>query len=91
MNVHGWKFQLVNQELSITSEQDPDVHLELSANAAFSLLDYLYQYRHVLHDAAEAETEHDVQARKQSSLLEAGRVEKVRKYPDLAQVRLPYR
>ena len=45
MVVHGWKFHLANDELSITSEQDPNVHLELEAKAAYSLLDYLYQYR----------------------------------------------
>ena len=45
MVVHGWKFHLVNDELSITSEQDPNVHVELEAKAAYSLLDYLYQYR----------------------------------------------
>jgi len=45
MQVHGWKFQLTDDQLLITSEQDPNAHLELSAKAAFSLLDYLYQYR----------------------------------------------
>jgi len=55
MKAHGWKFQLANDQLSITSEQDPNAHLELSAKAAFSLLDYLYQYRDDLAVAAEDE------------------------------------
>lgn len=46
--VHGWKFQIVNQHLEITSEQNPAQHLELSTEAAFSLLDYLYRYRNYL-------------------------------------------
>ena len=53
MKVHGWKFQLANDQLSIISEQDPNAHLELSAKAALSLLDYLYQYRDDLAMAAE--------------------------------------
>jgi len=68
MNVHGWKFQLVNQGLLITSERDSDVHVELNARAAYSLLDYLYQHRNALHDAAVAETEHDVNETTPSSL-----------------------
>ena len=45
MVVHGWKFKLVDEGLSITSEQDPNVHVDLEAKAAYSLLDYLYQNR----------------------------------------------
>ncbi len=52
MVVHGWKFKLVDDELSITSEQEPNVHVELEAKAAYSLLDYLYQYRDDLAVAA---------------------------------------
>src|SRR5437588_7967428 len=52
MVVHGWKFKLVDDELSITSEQDPNVHVDLEAKAAYSLLDYLYQYRDDLAVAA---------------------------------------
>jgi hypothetical protein len=48
MVVHGWKFQMINQHLEITSEQNPAEHVELSAAAAFSLLDYLYRYRDYL-------------------------------------------
>lgn len=55
MVIHGWKFQLVNDGLSITSEQNPEVHLELEAKAAFSLLDYLYQYRDDLAVAAQGD------------------------------------
>ena len=55
MKAHGWRFQLINNQLLITSEQNPDTHLELSAHAAFSLLDYLYQNRDDLSTAAEDE------------------------------------
>lgn len=57
MSVHGWKFQLRNEQLLITSEQDPNVHLDLPAPAALSLLDYLYQYRDDLAAAAQGSTE----------------------------------
>ncbi len=56
MMVHGWTFQLVGEELHITTEHDPNRHLELPAKAAYSLLDYLYQYREPLHEAAEGES-----------------------------------
>ena len=52
MAVHGWKFKLVDEGLSITSEEDPNVHVELEAKAAYSLLDYLYRYRDDLAVAA---------------------------------------
>jgi hypothetical protein len=52
MVVHGWKFKLVDEGLSITSEQDSNVHVELEAKAAYSLLDYLYQNRDDLSVAA---------------------------------------
>lgn len=45
MVVHGWKFEMVNHHLEITAEHNPAEHVELSAEAAFSLLDYLYRYR----------------------------------------------
>lgn len=48
MVVYGWQFQIVNQRLEITSEQNPAEHVELSAQATFSLLDYLYRYRDYL-------------------------------------------
>lgn len=55
MKAHGWRFQLINNQLLITSEQNSDTHLELSAHAAFSLLDYLYQNRDDLSTAAKDE------------------------------------
>jgi hypothetical protein len=68
ITVHGWEFQLVDQGLLITSEQDSQIHLELSARATYSLLDYLYQYRNALHDAAVAEEEHEVNATTPNSM-----------------------
>ena len=54
MDVHGWRFEFVNSELHIASEDNPDVQVHLNAQAAFSLLDYLYQYREKIHEAAQA-------------------------------------
>jgi hypothetical protein len=53
MNVHGWRFEFVNSELQITSEDDPNTQVTLNAQATFSLLDYLYQYREKIHEAAQ--------------------------------------
>lgn len=53
MNVHGWQFEFVNAELLIASEDNPNTQVRLSPQAAFSLLDYLYQYREKIHDAAQ--------------------------------------
>ena len=53
MNVHGWRFEFVNSELHIVSEDDPEAQVTLNAQAAFSLLDYLYQYREIIHEAAQ--------------------------------------
>lgn len=53
MNVHGWRFEFVNSELQIVSEDDPDARVNLNAQAAFSLLDYLYQYRQKIQEAAQ--------------------------------------
>ena len=53
MNVHGWRFEFVNSELHIVSEDDPDAQVNLNAQAAFSLLDYLYQYREKIHETAQ--------------------------------------
>jgi hypothetical protein len=53
MNVHGWRFEFVNSELQIVSEDDPNAQVRLNAQAAFSLLDYLYQYREKIHEAAQ--------------------------------------
>ena len=46
--VHGWKFEIVNSQLYITSENSPMENVQLSAEAAYSLLDYLYRYRDAL-------------------------------------------
>lgn len=54
MVVHGWKFRLSNGELVITSAQDANAHVELSSEAAFSLLDYLYRYRNALSSSTES-------------------------------------
>jgi hypothetical protein len=54
MVAHGWKFHLSNGQLTITSEQDANAHVELSSEAAFSLLDYLYQYRNALSSSRES-------------------------------------
>jgi len=59
MVVHGWKFQLINDQLSITSEQNANEHVELNAKAAFSLLDYLYQYRDALAKETQGKEEVD--------------------------------
>jgi hypothetical protein len=67
MNVHGWKFELVNSQLLITSEQDAHAHLELSAQAAYSLLDYLYQYRDDLYEETRREASEEVEQRKAES------------------------
>jgi len=56
-NVHGWRFEFVNSELQIVSEDDPDARVNLNAQAAFSLLDYLYQYREKIHEATQQTTE----------------------------------
>ena len=53
MDVHGWRFEFVNSELQIASEDDPNARVQLNAQAAFSLLDYLYQYREKIHEAAQ--------------------------------------
>ena len=51
----NWQFQLFAHTLLITSQQDPDQHLELSAAAAFDLLDYLYKHRnHLAHLTGQA-------------------------------------
>ncbi len=67
MIVHGWKFELTNSNLLITSEQDAHAHLELSAQAAYSLLDYLYQYRDDLYGAMRQEATEEVEQRKAES------------------------
>ena len=55
ISVHGWKFHIANDQLWIGSEQDAEAHIKMSAEAAFSLLDYLYRYRDALNEAADHE------------------------------------
>lgn len=45
ITVDGWVFEIIDSKLSITSEQNNNVHVQISAKAAFSLLDYLYHER----------------------------------------------
>jgi hypothetical protein len=59
MIVHGWKFEFNDSQLLISAE-DGSQQVKLSARAAFSLLDYLYQYRDDVHDAAAQEEERQV-------------------------------
>ena len=61
---HGWKFEIADSKLSITSEENNNLHLQLSANAAFSLLDYLYHERDELQEAAERETTEEIEINK---------------------------
>ncbi|HJT59954.1 MAG TPA: hypothetical protein VJ761_25825 [Ktedonobacteraceae bacterium] len=53
MDVHGWRFEFVNSELQIVSEDDPNTQINLNAQAAFSLLNYLYEYREKIREAAQ--------------------------------------
>jgi hypothetical protein len=60
MIVHGWKFEFTDSQLLISTE-DGSQQMKLSARAAFSLLDYLYQHRDDVHDAAGQEEEGQVE------------------------------
>jgi hypothetical protein len=60
----GWKFEVIDSKLSLTSEQNNDLHVQLSAKAAFSLLDYLYHARDELAAAAEEETTEEIEINK---------------------------
>lgn len=64
MIVHGWKFELADSKLLITPEQDENAQLQLNARAAYSLLDYLYQYRDDLYEATRGEASEEVEQRK---------------------------
>jgi hypothetical protein len=44
----NWQFQLLAHTLLIASQQDPGQRVELSAAAAYDLLDYLYKHRNHL-------------------------------------------
>ena len=60
----GWKFEVIDSKLLITSEQNTDLHVQISAKAAFSLLDYLYHARDELAEAAEEETTEEIEINK---------------------------
>ena len=60
----GWKFELTDSKLLITSEQDSHSHVQLSAKAAFSLLNYLYEERNYLQEAAQRETTEEVEIKR---------------------------
>ena len=64
INADGWKFEVTDSKLSITSEQNNNVHVQLSAKSAFSLLDYLYHARDELAAAAEEETTEEIETNK---------------------------
>jgi len=55
-----WEFHLVNGHLFITSERDPDVQVQLSAEAAICLLNYLYHNRSALYTATHATNEENM-------------------------------
>jgi hypothetical protein len=74
MIVHGWKFEFKDSQLIISTE-DGSQQATLSALAAFSLLDYLYQYRDELHDAAGQEQEEQVEQHSGESEGPAGAIQ----------------
>jgi hypothetical protein len=74
MTAHGWKFEFTDAHLLISAE-DGSQQARLSARAAFSLLDYLYQYRDDVHDAAAQEEEEQVLQSRAESVGEAGAVQ----------------
>jgi len=63
--VDDWKFEVTDSKLSITSEQNNNLHMQLSAKAAFSLLNYLYEERNYLQEAAQRETSEEVEIKKE--------------------------
>ena len=75
MSVHGWKFELTDSGLVITSEENEQAQLHLGAQAAFSLLDYLYQHRDDLHDAAARELDETVEQQKEERRVSEARDE----------------
>lgn len=64
---HGWKFELSGPYLILTSEENPQTQLQMDARAAFSLLNYLYQYRDDLHAEAERQEDEQVALQKEES------------------------
>ena len=61
---NGWKFEIADSKLSITSEQNNNLHMQLSAKAAFWLLNYLYEERNYLQEAAQRETTEEVEIKR---------------------------
>jgi len=68
---NGWKFEIADSKLSITSEQNNNLHMQLSAKAAFSLLDYLYHERDELQEAAQQETAEEIEIKKAERSIES--------------------
>jgi len=62
---HGWKFELSGSQLILASEENPQMQLQMSAEAAYSLLNYLYQYRDDLHDEAKRQEDERVEHQKE--------------------------
>lgn len=62
---HGWKFELSGSQLLIASEENPQMQLQIPAQVAFSLLNYLYQYRDDLHDEAKRQEDEQVEHQKE--------------------------
>ena len=51
----GWEFRLVNDHLLMTSQRDPATQVQLSPQAALTLLSYLSGHRDALYWAAQQE------------------------------------
>lgn len=64
ITTNGWNFEIIDSKLSITSEQNNNLHVQINAKAAFSLLDYLYHARDELSQAAHQETSEEVETKK---------------------------
>lgn len=74
MIVHGWKFEFNDARLLISTE-DGSQQAQLSASAAFSLLDYLYQCRDDVHAAAREEeeqaTQHKIEPEREADVAQS--------------------
>jgi hypothetical protein len=51
--VDGWEFQIVDDQLSITSQSEPTTKVQLSPQATFTLLSYLSKHRDDLYWASQ--------------------------------------
>jgi hypothetical protein len=65
ISADGWKFEITDSKLLITSDQNDKLQIQLSARAAFSLLNYLYQERNDLQEASQRETTEEVKMKKE--------------------------